>query len=152
LQEESVTNVSTVDQVKNRARGVVVDQIHRRSTDVGTKLQAHVGNLRSMSQTMRGQGLDATANMVDYAADRINGVSTYLTQTDGDRMIHDLETIARENAMVTASIGFLAGLTAARLLKASASDRYRAYSSATNTSTTNADYYSSSTGYATPTA
>lgn len=118
---------STVDQVKTRARGVVMDQIDRRTSDAGAKLQAHVTNLRSMSRTLRDQGLDNTANMVDYAAERLNGVSTYLTQTDGDRIVHDLESLAREYAVVTASIGFLAGLTAARLLKASASERYRTY-------------------------
>ena len=82
-----------------------------------------------MSQTLRDQGLDNTATVVDYAAARLNGVSTYLTQTDGERIIHDIESVAREHAVVTASLGFLVGLTAARLLKASASERYRLYGS-----------------------
>jgi hypothetical protein len=117
-----------MDQVKTRARGVIVDQIDRRTTDAGTMLQSHVSNLRQMGETMRSQGLGATAGVVDYAANRLEVVSTYLTETDGDRMIHDVEIVAREHAMVTGALGFLVGLTAARLLKASASDRYRTYS------------------------
>lgn len=119
--------MTNVDQVKTRARGLIMEQIDRRTTDAGTMLESHVSNLRSMSDTMRGQGLDATANIVEYAAERLGMVSTYLTQTDGDRIVHDVESVAREHAMVTGAIGFLVGLTAARVLKASASDRYRTY-------------------------
>jgi hypothetical protein len=107
-----------------------MDQIDRRTTDAGRMLDSHVGNLRAMSQSMRQQGLGATAGAVDYAADRLGKVSSYLTNTDGDRIMHDLENVAREHMIVTGAFGFLLGLTAARVLKASASDRYRTYSGA----------------------
>jgi hypothetical protein len=119
--------LTNVEQVKTRARGFVIDQIDKRTTDAGAKLGEHVSNLQNMGDTLRGQGLDATANMVDYAAGRLYGVSNYLTNTDGDRMIHDLESLAREHTLVTGVVGLLVGLTAARVLKASASDRYRTY-------------------------
>jgi hypothetical protein len=104
-----------------------MDQIDRRTTDAGQMLDTHVNNLRTMSQSMRDQGLGATAGVVDYAANRLGTVSGYLTNTDGDRIVHDLEQVAREHTMVTGAIGLLLGLTAARVLKASASDRYRTY-------------------------
>ena len=119
--------MTNVDQIKTRARGVVMDQIDRRATDAGKLLQNHVTNLRSIGDTMRGEGLTATAQVADYAADRLDVVAAYLTQTDGERIVHDAENLARRNMMMTGAVGFLVGLTAARLLKASASDRYRTY-------------------------
>jgi hypothetical protein len=119
--------VTKVQEVKKRARGIVIEQIDRRTTEAGKTLQTHVDNLHSMGSSLRGQGLDSTAKAVDYAADRIGDVSTYLTRTDGDRIIHDLETLARDHAAVTGAVGLLLGLAAARLLKASASNRYRTY-------------------------
>ncbi len=119
--------MTNVEQVKTRARGFVIDQIDKRTTDAGERIGEHVSNLRDVSDKLRGQGLDATAGFVNYAADRLAGVSEYLTMTDGDRVIHDVESLAREHTIVTGVIGLLAGLTAARVLKASASDRYRTY-------------------------
>ena len=120
-------SVTNVEQAKTQARGFVIDQIDKRTTRVGERIGEHVSNLRDISSKLHGQGLDATAGFVGYAADRLAGVSEYLTMTDGDRMIHDVESVAREHALATAAIGLVAGLTAARVLKASASDRYRTY-------------------------
>ena len=119
--------MNNVDQIKTRARGLIVDQIDQRTTAAGAMLQEHVMNLRNMSNTLREQGLDSTAHLVDMAAERLNRCSTYLTDTDGDRMIHDVESLARRQPTITAGLGFVAGLAAARVLKASAGQRYRTY-------------------------
>lgn len=122
--------MANVDEIKQQARGVVMDQIDRRTTDVGNMVGGHVNNLREMGDSLRGQGQDGTARLVDQAADRLNAISTYLTSTDGERIVHDVETIARNQPLITGAIGVLAGMTAARLLKAAASQRYRTYASA----------------------
>lgn len=119
--------MANVDELKDKARGVVIDQIDRRTTDLGNVVGEHVQNLRGMSDSLRNQGNDTTASLVDMAADRLNRLSSYLTSTDGERMVHDVEDIARNQPLATAAIGLVAGLTAARLLKASASQRYRTY-------------------------
>lgn len=120
--------MTNVDEIKQNAKGVVIDQIDRRTTQVGNVVGGHVENLRDMSSSLRNQGQDATARLVDMAADRLNSVSTYLTQTDGDRIVHDIETVARTQPMITAAAGLILGLTAARVLKAGATQRYRTYS------------------------
>lgn len=110
----------------------------------------HVQNLRSMGDNLRNQGQDGTARLVDMAADRLNTFSTYLTTTDGDRIVHDIEDAARNQPLLTASLGLVAGVTAARLLKAGASHRYRTYGSPESSyGSTGATDYSTPGRYAT---
>lgn len=108
---------------------MIVSQLETRGRDLGETLSQHAGNLHEMSETLRTQGKEPTARIVDYAATKLENVSTYMRETDGSRMIHDLESVARENALITAAVGLVGGLTIARLLKASASKRYRDYGS-----------------------
>lgn len=119
--------LDNVGELKDRARGAIVDQIDRRSTDLGNTVNEHVTNLRSMGGTLRDQGQNSTANLIDAAADRLGSISTYLQQTDGDRIVHDVESFARKQAVLTGAIGLIGGFIAARVLKASASERYRTY-------------------------
>ena len=119
--------MTKVDHIKTRTRGLVAEQIDRRATIAGELLQGRVDDLRALGGALHEQGLDSTAGIVDFAAERLNVASSYLTQTDGDRMIHDLENLARRHALVTGAIGLVLGLGAARVLKASAAERYRAY-------------------------
>jgi len=132
--------VTNVEEIKDKAKGVVIDQIDQRMTDLGNVVGAHAGNLRAMSDTLRNQGQDNTARLVDMASDRLNQVSTYLTQTDGDRLIHDVESLARRQPLITGAAGLVLGLTAARLLKAGATQRYRTYSTESDFSTETETY------------
>ena len=132
--------MTNVEEIKDKAKGVVIDQIDQRTTDLGNVVGAHAGNLRAMSDTLRNQGQDNTARLVDMASDRLNQVSTYLTQTDGDRLIHDVESLARRQPLITGAAGLVLGLTAARLLKAGATQRYRTYSTESDFSTETETY------------
>ncbi len=125
---EGRLDVANVGELKDTARGVVMDQIDRRSTDLGNTVGEHVANLRNVSESLRSQGHDHTARLVDMAAERAYSVSAYLTNTDGDRMVHDLEQLARSQPLATAAVGLIAGLTAARLLKSAAAERYERFS------------------------
>lgn len=138
--------MANVDELKDKARGVVIDQIDRRTTDLGNMVGEHVQNLRGMSESLRDQGNDTTARLVDTAAERLDRLSSYLTSTDGERMVHDVEDIARNQPLATAAIGLVAGLAAARLLKASASQRFRTYGSPTTYGGVS-NYGSSGAGY-----
>lgn len=117
-----------VDQIKSATRGIIIDQIDRGSTIFGGRVREHVGNLRTMSGSLRNQGYPATADLVDKAANTMDRVSSYLIETDGNRMVHDAEEMARNQTMATAGAGFVVGLLAARLLKVSARERYQTYS------------------------
>lgn len=114
------------------ARGMIASQIDVRRNIAGSMLARHAGNLHRMSDSLSVQGQDATARFVDAAASRLSNASNYMRATDGDRMIDDLESFGRRNALLTGAIGFIGGLAAARLLKASTKKRYRDYGSGTD--------------------
>jgi hypothetical protein len=119
--------VANADAIKYKAKGFIMHEIDRRTTRLGNVVGEHVSNLHAMGESLRGQGQDGTARLVDMAADRLTQVSLYLQQSDGNRIVHDIETLARNRPVVTAAAGFLFGVTAARLLKAGAVQRYRTY-------------------------
>jgi hypothetical protein len=119
--------MTDVDRIKDKTRGVILDQIDRGTTVVGSRVREHVANVRTMSGSLRAQGYSATAGLVEAAADKMDRFSSYLIDNDGERVVHDLEDIARDQPILTAGLGFLMGLLGARLLKASARDRYHTY-------------------------
>lgn len=141
--------MTSIENVKNQAKGFISGQIDQRTTDLGNLVGDHVQNLRSMGESLRSQGQTPTASLVEVAANRLDDVSSYLRNTDGDRMMHDLESIARSQPLVTAGVGLLTGLLAARVLKASASQRYQNYveDSATRSPSYGTSPYGTSSSY-----
>jgi hypothetical protein len=110
--------VANVDEIKDRVKNVVIEQIDSRSADLGNAVGGHVENLRSMGDSLRSQGQGEIAGLVDMAADRLDRVAAYLHDSDGDQMMRDLETLARTRPLITATAGLAIGFTAARLVKA----------------------------------
>lgn len=147
--------MTTMDQVKSqaqdqagelagRAKGVVIGQIDQRSTEYGDTIVTHATNLRQLGDSLRNQGQDASAKLADKAADKLEQLGYYLCETDGERIVADMERLARRQPLLTLGAGILAGALAARLLKASAAERYRDEFSANAYQTSfgrNAAYY-----------
>lgn len=140
--------MTTMDQVKSqaqdqagelagRAKGVIIGQIDERSTEYGDTIVTHATNLRQLGDSLRSQGQDASAKLADAAADKLEQLGYYLSETDGERIVADMERLARRQPLLTLGAGLIAGAVAARLLKASAAERYR------GEFTTN-DYYQTS--------
>lgn len=115
-------------ELAGRAKGVIIGQIDQRSTEFGDTIVTHATNMRQLSDSLRTQGQDSTAKLADTAADRLEQLGYYLTETDGERIVADAERLARRQPLLTLGVGLLAGVIAARLLKASATERYQYYS------------------------
>ena len=77
-----------------------------------------------MADELRKQGNDAPARYAEQAADRVEQVGTWLRDSDGDRILGDVEDFARRNPWGVAAAGLALGFAAARLLKASSAERY----------------------------
>jgi hypothetical protein len=107
------------------ARGRVRDQVDQRSTQLGEQVGSSVSDARSVAEQLRNQGKETPARYVEQAADRAERLGGYLRESDGDRLLSDVEDFARRNTWAVALGGLALGFAASRLLKASSSDRYQ---------------------------
>jgi ElaB/YqjD/DUF883 family membrane-anchored ribosome-binding protein len=119
-----------------QARGRVSQEVDRRSTQAGEQVSSNASDARSVADELRKQGKDAPARYVEQAADRAERLGGYLQESDGDRILRDVEDFARRNPWAVAATGLLVGFAASRMLKASSGDRYRSSLSPQSNGTT----------------
>jgi F0F1-type ATP synthase membrane subunit b/b' len=111
-------------QAAGQARDRVREQLDQRSTDAGQRVSQQASDLREMADQMRQQGKDGPARLAEQAADRTERVGSWLTESDADRILEDVEDFARSNPWAVVAGGLALGFAASRLLKASSRDRY----------------------------
>jgi hypothetical protein len=119
-----------------QARGRVRQEVDRRSTQAGEQVSSNASDARSVADVLRKQGKDAPARYVERAAERAERLGGYLQESDGDRILRDVEDFARRNPWAVAAGGLLVGFAASRMLKASSGDRYRSSLSTQSNGTT----------------
>jgi hypothetical protein len=107
-------------QARDRMRG----EIDGRSTQAGERVRSQAGDLRSVGEQLRQQGKDQPAKLADQAADRLERAGSWLTESDADRLLSDVEDFARRNPWAVMAGGLAIGFAASRMLKASSTDRY----------------------------
>jgi hypothetical protein len=111
-------------QAAGQAKGAVRTQVDQRSTDAGQKVGGFASDVRSVGDQLREQGKDQPAKLAEQAADRAEQVSRYLTDSDGDRILGDIEDFGRRQPWAVIGGGVVLGLLASRFLKASSTRRY----------------------------
>ncbi|MDX6733465.1 MAG: hypothetical protein QOC54_3413 [Baekduia sp.] len=112
-------------QAAGQAREQVRSQIDQRSTDAGRRISEQGSDLRTVGDQLRQQGKDGPAKLADRAAEQVEKAGGWLTESDADRILHDVESVARRNPWAVVAGGMALGFVASRFLKASSSDRYR---------------------------
>jgi hypothetical protein len=113
-------------QAAGQAREQVRTQIDQRSTEAGRKVSEQGGDLRAVGDQLREQGKDGPAKLADQAAHHVERAGSWLSESDADRILHDVEDAARKNPWAVAAGGIALGFAASRFLRASSSDRYQA--------------------------
>jgi predicted component of type VI protein secretion system len=108
-----------------QARGRISDQVDQRSTQAGERIAGTASDVRSIAEELRNQGKDAPANLAEQIAGQADRVGDYLKEASGDRILHDVEDLARRQPMLVAAAGLALGFAASRFLKASSSRRYK---------------------------
>jgi hypothetical protein len=103
------------------------DQFDQRSTQAGSQVRSLAEALRRSGDDLRNEGNTSGARLAAQAADRIQRVGSYLEQKRGDELTRDVETFARRRPWMLAGLGMLAGVAAARFMKASSEQRYGDY-------------------------
>jgi ElaB/YqjD/DUF883 family membrane-anchored ribosome-binding protein len=131
---------STADQAKEKAqdvahqaagqaRGRLRDQVDQRSTQAGQQVTSTADDIRTIGEQLREQGKEQPAKLADQAAQRVQQVGDYLSRSDAETILHDVENIARRQPWAVVFGGATLGFLASRFLKASSSRRYEQRSS-----------------------
>ena len=111
-------------QVREEGSQRLRDQLQERSSRAGSQARSLAEALRHSGSELRGQGNTSAAQLTSQAADRMERVGRYLEQKDGDELMNDLDSFARRRPWLLAGFGLLAGVAAARFVKASSENRY----------------------------
>jgi hypothetical protein len=119
-----------IQQVAERAHDVagnaqvkIRDQIDARSTQAGEQVSATAMALRSGAEELYRQGNESAGDAAQRAAAQAERLGSYLKAADADRILSDVEDVARRNSWAVAVGGVVAGVAAARFLKASSGRR-----------------------------
>ena len=139
----AVSGGSTTDQVKDQVRDKAQlaqekaqgalgqtrsrlrDQVDQRSTQAGDQVHSAAQDVRGVAEQLRSQGKDAPARVAEQVADRAESFGTYLRNADGERLLRDVEDVARRQPWLVVAGGLALGFAASRFLKASSSRRYQ---------------------------
>jgi len=111
-------------EVKGQAGGRLRQEVDTRSTEAGSQLQSTAQAMRRTSEQLRGEGKETPAKVAEAVAQRTERLGSYLTSSDADRILRDVENTARKQPWLVAVGGAVLGFLAARFLKASSSRRY----------------------------
>jgi hypothetical protein len=103
------------------------DQFDQRSNQAGSQARSLAEALRRSGNDLDGAGSANVSQLTGQAADRIDRLGSYLEQKSGDELMRDIETFARRRPWMLAGLGMLAGVAAARFMKASSEQRYGDY-------------------------
>jgi uncharacterized protein YjbJ (UPF0337 family) len=107
-------------QAKERMR----QQVDQRSTQAGEQVSATAEALRTTSRQLRDQGQDAPAQAAEKVAHQAERLGGYLSDSNADRILADLEDFGRRQPLVVVGLGVAAGFVASRFIKASSRERY----------------------------
>jgi hypothetical protein len=111
-------------EAKARTRDRLREQIDTRSSESGEQMTSTASALRQTAQRLRAEQREPQAKALEQIAERAERFGQYLTETDGERMLRDIERIARSRPLLVAGGGTVLGFLAARFTKASSSRRY----------------------------
>jgi hypothetical protein len=112
-----------------QAQARLRDQVDQRSTQAGEQVSASADALRTTSRQLREQGQDGPAQAAEKVAHHAERLGGYLSESNADRILGDLEDFGRRQPMAVIALGVAVGFAASRFLKASSRERYesRAY-------------------------
>jgi hypothetical protein len=103
------------------------DHFDQRSGQAGAQVRSLAEALRRSGKDLSNEGNSSAAQLTEQAADRIERLGSYLEQKRGDELMRDVETFARRRPWMLAGLGMLAGVAAARFVKASSEQRYNGH-------------------------
>lgn len=111
----------------NRSKSFINRQVDERTTQLGQQMRSVGSDLHNVGAHLRDNPtLGAVADLVDQGAGAVESVGRYLQDADADRLVGDLENVARRQPWALARTAVVVGFGAARFLKSSSARRYAA--------------------------
>jgi len=120
----------TAQSLAGQAQDRIREQVDQRSTEAGERVGSTAEDIRSVAEELRNKGKEGPAKIATQAAERIEGAGSYLRDSDANRILEDIEDFGRSRPWAVLAGATLAGLAAARFLKASSRSRYSSRQSA----------------------
>ncbi|HEX7301125.1 MAG TPA: hypothetical protein VF257_19160 [Solirubrobacteraceae bacterium] len=111
-------------QARGQVREQLRTQVDQRSTQAGERIAQQADDVRTVAQQLREQGKEPPARMAEQVAERAERAGKWLQESDGDRILGDVEDFGRRNPWAVAAGGAAIGFALSRMLKASSSQRY----------------------------
>jgi ElaB/YqjD/DUF883 family membrane-anchored ribosome-binding protein len=111
-------------EAKERTRERLSEEIDSRSTQAGEQMTRTAGALRQTAQQLRGDRQAQPAQVLEGMAQRVEKLGQYLAANDGERLLRDVERMARNQPWLIVGGGAVLGFVAARFTKASSTRRY----------------------------
>lgn len=116
--KESVADVAGT--AKDKATDAVRGQVDERSTQAGEQVASTADDVRAVGDTLREHGNSAAADLAERAAGYVQQLADYLTNSGPDKILNDVQAMARKQPWVVIAGGLVAGFAASRLVRASA--------------------------------
>lgn len=126
-------NAGAVEKVQGAGHSVgakvserVQEQVDQRSTEAGEHVNAIARALQNATDSLRTHGETTPASALSTVADQVEQLGSYLTRMDGNRVLQDLDHMARRRPWMVAATMFGVGVAASRIVGASSRSRYQA--------------------------
>ena len=113
-----------VQEKTQQARGRLRDEVDTRSTEIGEQVSGTSEAIREAASQLRQKGQDGPARATEQAAEKMEQAGRWLTESDGDRILSDVEDFARRQPWAVLAGGLVVGFAASRFLKSSSQQRY----------------------------
>jgi ElaB/YqjD/DUF883 family membrane-anchored ribosome-binding protein len=124
LQEAESAAQEKAAELREQGSARLRDQFDQRSNEAGSQVRSLASALRTSSDDLQNEGNANAGRLTSQAADGIDRLGAYLEQKRGDEVMRDVESFARNRPWMLAGACMLAGIAAARFVKASSERRY----------------------------
>lgn len=105
-------------------KGLMMGQLETGSAAAGERVLKTAATLKRIAVDLRADDLGrGAAPLADRGVERLERLGTYLSKSDGTRLVADAERIGRERPWTVATSGLVLGFLGSRMLKASAARR-----------------------------
>lgn len=108
-------------QLRGQVATQVRSQLDTRSSQASEQVTSLAQAARTSGEQLRSKGQERPAKVVEQAAERAERLAGYLSESDGERILTDIEEFARRQPWVVAAVGAATGFLVSRFLKSSTS-------------------------------